>query len=380
LFYEHAGILLNLGESLSPVLIAKVQHGAPHPQNVLEHFTKPGENSEDEFEDDFASGFESEEEEDVEAAKGAWMGDIEWIAFEVSQEEDSGDEEDESDSEDTDNADDLLPAMSALKLNSSPIPASPSLPRGVSVFQQQQSSLSLLEYLLRLAALQTFEQQSHMDLTDEHIVLFLRDDNPASRQQPTLEQERTLRRRSSQTSISSDFSTRPLHHTGGQFPISPPHSDDHHHDNSTNSISRSLTPISTPPIPTTSGKSAEKPTAAGPVGRNNPRTHLERAMAEDYDPMTLITPISNRRVTRNGVRKPTNLVLANNKRKSETGIRNSSSAPNSSHKPAPIGQISADKDINSTRNSTNSNPSPLVGKTGRFPVRRSVSAVQKRGD
>lgn len=364
------------------MLIAKVQHGAPHPQNVLEHFTNTGEYSEDEFDGGMASGFDSEEEEDQEdeAAKGAWMGDIEWIAFEVSQEDDSDDEEDDSDSEDTDNADDLLPALSALKLDSSPMPTSPSLPRGVSAFQQQQSSLSLLEYLLRLAALQTFEQQSHMNLTDEHIVLFLRDDNPASRQQPTLEQERTLRRRSSQTSISSDFSTRPLHHTGGQFPISPPHSDAHHHDNTNNhDISRGLTPISTPPIPI-SDKSAEKPTVAGPVGGKNPRTHLERAMAADYDPMTLITPISNRRVTRNGFRKPTNLVLANTKPKSEKGAHNSSSAPNSSHKPAPIGQISADEDINSNRHSANSHPSPLVGKTGRLPVRRSVSAVQKRGD
>ena len=361
------------------MLIAKVQHGAPHPQNILEHFTNPGENSEDEFDHGFASGFESEEEEDDEAGKGAWMGDIEWIAFEVSQEDDSDDEEDESDSEDTDNADDLLPAMSALNLNSSPNPAFQSMPRSISAFQQQ-SSLSLLEYLLRLAALQTFEQQSHMNLTDEHIVLFLRDDNPASRQQPTLEQERTLRRRSSQTSISSDFSTRPVQHTTGQFPISPPQSDDHYHDNSNNNpISRGMTPISTPPIPT-SEKSAEKPTAAGPAGRNNPRTHLERAMAADYDPMTLVTPAPNRRVTRNGVRKPTNLVLANNKRKSENGTRNSNSAPNSSHKPAPNGPISADKDINSTRNSTLNNLSPLVGKTGRLPVRRSVSAGQKCGD
>jgi uncharacterized protein YihD (DUF1040 family) len=363
-----------LGESLSPVLIAKVQHGAPHPQNVLENFTNPGETSEDEFDNDFASGFESEEEEDGEAGKGTWMGDIEWIAFEVSQEDDPDDEEDESDSEDTDDADDLLPAMSALKLDSSPIPSSPALPRGVSMFQQQQSSLSLLEYLLRLAALQTFEQQSHMNLTDEHIVLFLRDDNPSSRQQPTLEQERqerTLRRRSSQTSVSSDFSTRPLHHTG-QFPISPPQSDDHH------PISRGLTPVSTPPISKQSEKSAEKPTVGGPVSRNNPRTHLERAMAADYDPMTLITPISNRRVTRNGFRKPTNLVLPGKRKSEHGGPRNSNSAPNSSHKPMPIGQISAESAINS--NNINSNASPLVGKSGRIPVRRSVSAANKRGD
>jgi len=93
--------------------------------------------------------------------------------------------------------------------------------------------------------------------------------------------------------------------------------------------------------------------------------------------MTLITPISNRRVTRNGFRKPTNLILPG-KRKSAHGPRNSSSAPGSSSKSAAIGQISAERDINS--NSNNSNPSPLVGKTGKIPVRRSVSATQRRLD
>src|ERR1700755_1539216 len=82
----------------------------------------------------------------------------------------------------------------------------PLIPAGTTGSEHQQSSLSLMEYVLRLAALQTFEQQSHMNLTDEHIVLFLRDDNPASsRQQPTIETDRALRRRSSLQSISSDF-------------------------------------------------------------------------------------------------------------------------------------------------------------------------------
>jgi hypothetical protein len=334
LFYEHAGILLNLGESLSPVLIAKVQHGAPHPQNVLERFANPGEDSE-EFGSDLASGFESEDEEMV-PGKGAWMGDIEWIAFEVFQDDESDDEDDEEEESDTDTANDLLPAMSALKLDSSPITSSPPLPTGILAIQHQQSSLSLLEYLLRLAALQMFEQQSHMNLTDEHIVLFLRDDNPASRQQSAIEQERTLRHQSSQTSLSSDFSSRALH---PQSPLSPPHTDE---------LDRGTTPISSTPSPVSSGNPAKR----------NPRTRLERAMAADYDPMTLVTPIANRRIIRN---RKNNGLLPNNKLDPS---RNSNSAPSSLQKSFTVPK--------SLHDETNKNQSPLVGKGGLIPVRRRV--------
>ena len=315
---------------MSPVLIAKVQHGAPHPQNVLERFTNPGDDSE-EFGSDLASGFESEDEDD----KGAWMGDIEWIAFEVFQDDESDDEDDEEEESDTDTANDLLPAMSALKLDSSPIISSPPLLTGILAIQHQQSSLSLLEYVLRLAALQMFEQQSHMNLTDEHIVLFLRDDNPASRQQPAIEQERNLRRQSSQTSLSSDFSSRALH---TQLPLSPPHTEE---------VNRGTTPISP-----TSPVQSENP------AKRNPRTHLERAMAADYDPMTLVTPISNRRITRN---RKNNVSLPNRKLDPP---RNSNSAPSSLQKNLPIPKSSHDE--------ANKNGSPLVGKSGLMPVRRRV--------
>jgi hypothetical protein len=329
LFYEHAGILLNLGDSLSPVLIAKVQHGAPHPQTVLERFTQPGDESEgDIFGPALGTGFGSDDEGEEDGDKGAWMGDIEWIAFEVFQDDDSDSEDDEWEEED-EATEDLVPAMSSLKIGSSPPSPSRSVLPTSQALEHQYSSLSLLEYVLRLAALQTFEQQSHMNLTDEHIVLFLRDDNPASRQQPTLEQDRTIRRRSSITSISSDFSTRALPQI---LPISPPQSDE----------------IDRPISPTTS------PTPAKDRQPRNPRTHLERAMAADYDPMTLMTPLSNRRVTRNGFRK------VNIKRKSE--MRNS--APNSLQKTAVNGGISGG--------------SPLVGKGGSIPVRRVVSQPSRK--
>ena len=294
---------------------------------MLERFNNLGYQPEDEFGSDLNSGVESEEEEDI-PNKGARMGDIEWIAFEVFQDTESDDGEDEEDEveEDSDIIYNLLPAISTLKLDTSPLTSSHALPTGIFPSQHRYSSLSLLEYLLRLAALQTFEQQSHMDLTDEHIVLFLRDDNPASRQQPAIEQERTLRRQSSQTSISSNFSSR-VPHT--QFPLSPPHTEEPESHPGT-------TPISSSPIV------GNKP----PVKRNT-RTRLERAMAADYDPMTIVTPVSNRRITRN--RK--NILIP---KRNSKDPQSSNSAPNSIQK-------------------SSEGTGPLVGKSKLIPMRRAVS-------
>lgn len=342
---------MNLGESLSPVLIAKIQHAAPHPQTVLERFTNPGDESEEEFLTGLESDYETEEEEVTE--KGAWMGDIEWIAFEVFQDDDSDfEDEDSEDSEDNEVGEDLVPAMSSLKLDESPVIPPSSQPGGL-LGLNQHSSLSLLEYILRLAALQTFEQQSHMYLSDEHIVLFLRDDNPTTRQQPTLVEQSdrpNLHRRESILSISSDFSSRAIPNTThAGLPLSPPHSEENEIMSSLGA--RAITPTaSSSPIP--SEKVAEKP------GARNQRSHLERAMAADYDPMTLMTPLSNRRVTRGKVRQKQLIIQKRNTENLK--IR---SVPNSEEKGA---------------NGKVGNKSPLAGKGGVIPVRRSVSASTAR--
>ena len=359
---------MNLGESLSPVLIAKVQHGAPHPQNVLEKFENPGDESDGDFGPDLESSFDSDEEDLPE--KGAWMGHIEWIAFEVFQDEEETDEEEDEDddSEGSDITNDLLQGMSALKLESAPV-GPPLRP----LRADQHSSLSLLEYLLRLAALQTFEQQSHMNLTDEHIVLFLRDNNPASRvQTAAIDDDHTIRRQSSQTSISSHVSTRLAPQ---QLPISPPHSEDNHQN--------------------TTGSGAgisSSPTPSSPVNRN-PRSYLERAMAADYDPMTLVTPLSNRRITRNyhhkhqqHQRKKSPLVPVKRGNISATtttiigaAAENSkpSSAPNSLQRQFPAPKIrKSSEDNNNSLGDRNPLASPLVGKQGSFPQRRVVSLRQ----
>ena len=368
---------MNLGESLSPVLIAKIQHGAPHPQHVLEKFANPGDESEGDFGPDLESSFDSDEEDSPE--KGAWMGDIEWFAFEVFQDEEEtdGEEDEEDDSEGSDITNDLLQGMSALKLDSAP-EAPPLRP----LQADQHSSLSLLEYLLRLAALQTFEQQSHMHLTDEHIVLFLRDNNPASRiQAAAIDDERSIRHQSSQTSISSDFTTRlAAHHNASQqLPISPPHSEDNQQNSPDSGAG-----VSPPPMP------------SSPVNRN-PRSYLERTMAADYDPMTLVTPLSNRRTTRNNHHKhqqhhrkksPLVPVKRGNTTSATTAggaAENSkpSSAPSSLQRqfPAPkIGKGSEndyDSDKNNSAGDRNLLASPLVGKQGSLPQRRVVSLRQR---
>jgi hypothetical protein len=354
LFYEHAGILLNLGESLSPVLIAKIHHGAPHPQTVLERFTNAGDESEDEiFGGELGDGFESGDEEQEESGeKGARMGDVEWIAFEVYEEEDS-DDEDELEEEAEDGTEELVPAMATLKLDSSSVSGSFPEPMTILGTTPVDPSLSLLEYVLRLAALQTFEQQSHMTLSDEHIVLFLRDDNPASRQLPTLEQERALRRRSSIASMSSDFSVRGLH--ASNLPISPPRSeeldDSHTQMSNLNNLRHTPSLLSSP----VADRPAEKPI-------RNPRTHLERAMAADYDPMTLTTPLSNRRVTRSRLRK----AVLMPKRKNE--VHTTNSAPTSLQK-----RLAASENQGPKTNQV----SPLNNRSGNLPSRRSVSSTSQ---
>ena len=127
-------------------MIAKIQHGAPHPQNVLERFTNPGDESDEErFGPDLASGFDSEDEEETDVDKGARMGDIEWVAMEIFPEEDEDDDEDDEwDDEEADGTEDLLPAMSALTLRNSSPASSPPLPTNTLGLERQHSSLSLM--------------------------------------------------------------------------------------------------------------------------------------------------------------------------------------------------------------------------------------------
>ncbi|KAK2745092.1 hypothetical protein FQN57_003999 [Myotisia sp. PD_48] len=122
--------------------------------------------------------------------------DLEWIAFEVFQDDVGADDEDDADDGDADNEDQQEPTprdtgsrpadpeeeqlltekMGKLHMNS---------PRGLSnqkpssstishpLFNSIKTSLSLLEILLRLTSLQQFQQQSILSITDELLNFFL---------------------------------------------------------------------------------------------------------------------------------------------------------------------------------------------------------------
>lgn len=134
--------------------------------------------------------------------------DREWFAFEVYQDPKGDEEEDDSsgasDSEDTGggprdfayasaqrtpSADDIAVDLSGLHLNASSNPASAnstpardrpqrSTPRtnpASDLFGSVRSSLSLLEMLIRLTALQQFEQALHLTIPDEILNFFLQE-------------------------------------------------------------------------------------------------------------------------------------------------------------------------------------------------------------
>ena len=173
LFYQHAGSLLNLEESLSPVLIVKLNHAAPRPEILLE------QRSESLSEEAFAAG--NETEDDTDEHRGI-PGQIEWIAFEVYdvKEETDGDDTSEEEGEDEDTETEKSSAdINTLTNFLSKVDLDAEI-KSTRRSQEQAQALSILEYILRLCAVETFEQTSFLNLTDEQLALFLRDDNPVN--------------------------------------------------------------------------------------------------------------------------------------------------------------------------------------------------------
>lgn len=141
LFFSASGRLLNIEESRTPVLVLKVNHALKGPSSLVRAV----------FDGEYGGDDTPREDPD----------DIEWLAFELWQDEDT-----DSDSEsgtDTNSEDELAMRMQVLNTRDQP------------------PTLSLLEYLLRLAALQTSEQASVLTITDERISLYLRDEQPKPR-------------------------------------------------------------------------------------------------------------------------------------------------------------------------------------------------------
>jgi hypothetical protein len=223
-FYADTGKILNIGsdgETNNPVLLLKRDINADPPRRMLQrgrsvdqfHFTD-GESSDEEY-SEIDIGFKCEaspgtnnsdaHKTSPSTTKQHWRIpsdlDPEWMAFEVYSEESDSDDDDFETPETTHLSTgagsspcsspepQMFSALSKLSLESNtatPSPTRGSLQshRGTSGMQLSpnkratpaiKTSLSLLEMLMKLAALQQFRQESHLAIEDELLNFFLED-------------------------------------------------------------------------------------------------------------------------------------------------------------------------------------------------------------
>jgi hypothetical protein len=234
IFYADTGKILNIGtdgETNNPVLLVKRDMNAVPPRRMMERDPEPdyesdGSNTvggsqdddeqselEDQFRRESGTGLPTEPQPPHEDVHHPWRLppnlDLEWMAFEVYTEElDSESEYDESEinpqsppgSSTPQRAESLSPGLTAglSKLDLRPSTPSETMeeypfkssqlilsPQKASVPTPQYSppkptsspaiktSLSLLEMLIRLTALQQFQQSSHLSISDELLNFFL---------------------------------------------------------------------------------------------------------------------------------------------------------------------------------------------------------------
>lgn len=222
IFYADTGKILNIGgdgESNNPILLLKRDINAPPPRRMMEHgpadagYESDGSNTagadEDEqseldaqFRRESTADLAAEQAVHDEAPVDPWRLpptlDLEWMAFEVYQEESDSDS-DFSDTEDTAlptspppaadaaaprsraESPGLLSSLSSLSMDPSTPPPqsvqhlipSPAKPAPPTTLPAIKTSLSMLEMLIRLTALQQFQQSSHLSIPDEFLTFFL---------------------------------------------------------------------------------------------------------------------------------------------------------------------------------------------------------------
>lgn len=227
LFFNASGRLLNIEEAKTPVLVLKLNHALSPPRKLLESIK----------EDDLEETHENVEDESF-YDKINDPENIEWIAFEIWNDDEDNQDESHSDvSSDTsniseslsenddyndsheninskdnhnkdqeslkdisssnvekrtkeiiNNKDQVLKSEKQINEFSAALKAlNIDVENKNEILELQKDSgtnlatLSLLEYIIRLTALQTCEQTSLLSVTDERISLFLRDDNHSSR-------------------------------------------------------------------------------------------------------------------------------------------------------------------------------------------------------
>ncbi|EME89036.1 uncharacterized protein MYCFIDRAFT_201760 [Pseudocercospora fijiensis CIRAD86] len=209
IFYADTGKILNIGgdgETNNPVLLLKRDVHAEPPRRMLQR-SQSRAHTPDEDRDKGAAGHQSEIDAQLEresnagtpqkptapSQSGLWRLpadlDPEWMAFEVYVEEEDSDTEDElpTDSNPHSRCTSLDPsvadALAKLNLSSSPAGA-PSLNANSAALAMSpnkrtgppiKTTLSLLEMLLKLSALQQFRQESHLAIEDELLNFFLED-------------------------------------------------------------------------------------------------------------------------------------------------------------------------------------------------------------
>ena len=229
IFYADTGKILNIGgdgEANNPILLLKRDINAPPPRRMMEHeptdigyesddsHTVGEENDEQseldaQFRRESTADLAAEEAEQEEPPTYSWRLpptlDLEWMAFEVYQEEPDSDS-DFDDTEDTapntstpstanmaasrprSESPGLLSSLSNLNLHPStpppqsgqlvPSPEKPAIPTHQTstpptTLPPIKTSLSMLEMLIRLTALQQFQQSSHLAIPDEFLTFFL---------------------------------------------------------------------------------------------------------------------------------------------------------------------------------------------------------------
>ncbi|KAK9240689.1 RanGTP-binding protein-domain-containing protein [Lipomyces kononenkoae] len=224
LFFSASGRLLEIDDAISPVLVVKLNKAFLQ-QSPYAMIDDDWDNDEDEVgpagpPGDFA-------ENRTWAARVDSPANIEWLAFELWTDEADSDMDDDIDEDENDDIDEaaenlepalnrtkprpsvlsestLAAALSRLTLSSADIEAlvasrrrqstvptstSSSSSEGHQAGPQRSAqsinSLSLLEYIIRLAALQTNDQASALNISDERIALYLRDENRTTTREAT---------------------------------------------------------------------------------------------------------------------------------------------------------------------------------------------------
>lgn len=185
LFFSAAGKLLKIEESKSPVLVLKInqEYIASSIDDENYEVSEDNINSQAFNVNDI---LESDNEDGELNESKPNPGSIEWIAFEQY---DIGESYEDNDVEDDDHEYYETIKIGRDQLGSSLSPKTPSRENSIQSLSRQcnkdneydQDSLSLLEYILRLTALQSNDQTSLLQVHDERLSLYLHDENSTTK-------------------------------------------------------------------------------------------------------------------------------------------------------------------------------------------------------